>query len=279
MMAVSQRSVAFLLLALLLAVSAGCAIAGPDAERWPRFEASDPNSAVTIDYSPWARFLAKYLVRGDDGINRIAYGTVTAEDKAALATFVDALAATAVSRLNRAEQRAFWTNLYNALTIRVVLEHYPVKSIRDISLRFPGFGPWGKRLVTVEGERISLDDIEHRILRPIWRDPRTHYSVNCASLGCPNLASRPYTAREMEAMLDEAARAYVNHPRGARFKGNRLIVSSLYVWYRADFGGGDAGIIAHLRQYATGELAARLATATRIDDDGYDWSLNDAGTR
>jgi hypothetical protein len=261
----------------VLAMDAGCAIAGPAAERWPRFERADASSTRSVDYAPWARFLATYLVVGEDGINRIAYGRVTASDKAAFGAFIDDLAATRVSALNRGEQRAYWTNLYNALTVRVVLEHYPVKSIRDISLGFLAFGPWSKTLIEVEGEAISLDDIEHRILRPIWRDPRTHYSVNCASLGCPNLAPRPYAAAEMERMLDDAARAYVNHPRGARFAGDRLVVSSLYRWYRVDFGGDDEGILLHLRLYATGALAAQLAQATRIDDDAYDWSLNDAG--
>ncbi len=97
------------------------------------------------------------------------------------------LAATSADRLRRAEQFPFWINLYNALTVKVVLDHYPVEIIRDIDIS-PGLfadGPWGKKLVTVEGEALSLDDIEHRILRPIWKDPRLHYVLNCAALGVP----------------------------------------------------------------------------------------------
>jgi hypothetical protein len=159
-----------------------------------------------------------------------------------------------------------------------VLDHDPVDSIRDIDIS-PGWfadGPWGKKLITVDGSDLSLDDIEHRILRPIWRDPRVHYAVNCAALGCPNLRPRPFTADRLDRMLTEGARAYVNHPRGARMTDDGLVVSSIYVWFQADFGGDDAGVIAHLKRYAKPGLAADLGAARGIDDHRYDWALNDA---
>ncbi|MCB2100678.1 MAG: DUF547 domain-containing protein, partial [Rhodobacterales bacterium] len=202
---------------------------------------------------------------------------VTARDRARLSAYIERLAAARPAALNRAEQMAFWINLYNALTVRVVLDHYPVMSIRDIDIS-PGFladGPWGAPLVAVDGTDVSLNDIEHRILRPLWRDPRVHYAVNCASLGCPDLAARPYAAGDLEARLDTAARAYVNHPRGAAVKDGRLVVSSIYVWFGGDFGGDD-GVLAHLRQYAEPALAGALAAVTAIGDHRYDWGLNDA---
>ena len=122
------------------------------------------------------------------------------------------MAAVRVSGLGRDEQCAYWINLYNALTLEVVLDHYPVDSIRDIDIS-PGLfsqGPWGKKLITVEGEQVSLNDIEHRILRPIWRDPRIHYAINCASLGCPNLQPRPFTGRTLDHALDLAAMRFVD---------------------------------------------------------------------
>ena len=141
------------------------------------------------------RFLAQHLRTGEDGIARIGYGAVSDEDRKSLDAYIAALAGHPGSRraLNRAEQQAYWINLYNALTVQVILDHYPVESIRDIDIS-PGLfadGPWGKKLVTIEGEAVSLDDIEHRILRPIWKDPRIHYAVNCASIGCPNLQAGP----------------------------------------------------------------------------------------
>ncbi len=180
-------------------------------------------------------------------------------------------------RHRRTEQLAYWINLYNALTVKVVLDHHPLPSIRDISIS-PGLfssGPWGAELVRVEGEPIRLDDIEHRILRPLWQDSRVHYALNCASLGCPNLAREAFTAENTERLLDAGARAYVNHPRGVSLVNGRLGVSSIYVWFEEDFG-GEAGVLAHLRRYADPKLAASLAPAAAIDDDAYDWSLNDA---
>jgi hypothetical protein len=165
--------------------------------------------------------------------------------------------------------------------LRLVLERYPVKSIRDISLGGGLFtvGPWGAKLVAVKGERLSLDDIEHRILRPLWRDPRIHYVVNCASVGCPDVPPAPLTGANAEATLDAAARAYINHPRGANVRDGRLTVSSIFRWYREDFGDSEAGVLAHLRRYAAPGLAAQLKDVRGIDRYEYDWSLNDALAR
>lgn len=274
---------AFRLRAALFAVAvlvSGCAtietLAAPSAELWPRWQAHEARATTRVDHAAWDRFLASYLAVGEDGVNRLAYARVTPADRQALRAYLETLAATPVSRLSRAEQFAYWINLYNALTVHTVLERYPVRSIRDISTS-PGLfaiGPWGRKAVTVEGEAMSLDDIEHRILRPIWRDPRVHYALNCAALGCPNLQARAFTAANAEAMLDTAARAFVNHPRGVRIERGRLLVSSIYEWFKVDFGGNDSGVIAHLRRYARPELEQQLAGITRIADHSYDWALN-----
>ena len=124
-----------------------------------------------------------------------------------------------------------------------------------------------------------LDDIEHRILRPIWRDPRIHYAVNCASIGCPNLRREAATAANSEAYLEAAARDYVNHPRGSRIENGRLVVSSIYEWFQEDFGGGDGGVISHLRNYADPGLSASLEQVGEISDHDYDWALNDGAQR
>jgi hypothetical protein len=160
----------------------------------------------------------------------------------------------------------------------VVLSHYPVASIRDIDVS-PGLfsdGPWDRALVTVAGEALTLNDIEHRILRPIWRDPRIHYAVNCASIGCPNLQAAPFTAENTEALLESAARSYVNSPRGVSFGETGLVVSSIYVWFQDDFGDNDAKVIAHIERYAEPELAERIRQAPRLSGHAYDWELNDA---
>jgi len=263
---------------LLLAAAPRAACAAPRADPWPRWQASDESASASVDHAPWDGFLARHVVASEDGINRLAYRRVLPQERDALAIYLAGLAGTPVTAYRRAEQLAYWINLYNALTVRVVLDHYPVASIRDIALS-PGLfsrGPWRKKLLRVEGEEVSLDDIEHRILRPVWRDPRLHYAVNCAALGCPNLGPRAFTAAATEQMLEDAVRAYVNHPRGARIIDGRLHVSSIYVWYKEDFGGDDPGVIAHLRRYAAPPLAQALAAQTSIAGDSYDWSLNDA---
>jgi Protein of unknown function, DUF547 len=264
-------------LAALLVISVE-ALAAPSADPWPFWAANDPASTAALDFGFWNGFLARYLMSGPDGINRLAYGAVTLSDRHALDKDLARLAAVPIRGYARPQQMAYWINLYNALTVETVLAHYPVDSIRDISIS-PGLfsrGPWDRKLVTVEGQALSLNDIEHRILRPIWHDPRIHYAVNCASLGCPNLAPSAYEANRLDNMLDAAARAYVNHPRGAAVNSGKLTVSSIYRWYQADFGGSEAGVIEHLKRYAEPPLAQALRGVTGIADDRYDWRLNDA---
>ncbi len=257
------------------------ALFAPSARLWERWTAHDANSTAAIDHAPWDRFLKTYVSQGDDGVNRVAYAVVTDADRQALARYIAGLAATPISRYARGEQLAYWINLYNALTLKVVLDHYPVRGIRDIDIS-PGLfadGPWDKDLLEIEGEAVSLNDIEHRILRPIWRDPRLHYAVNCASLGCPNLRRTAFTSATVDALLSADARAYVNNPRGARLDHGRLVVSSIYDWFQEDFGGNEAGVIGHLMRFADPALQTRLSRIKGINGHDYDWTLNDANGR
>lgn len=256
----------------------------PSAKLWPRWEAHDPDSTRELDWSAYDAWLADHVHPSTEGINLVDYGGVSASGKATLDAIVADLAAVEVSTLNRDEQFAFWVNLYNAVTLKTVLEHYPIASIHGIDL--PGDivsdGPWKAKLVTVEGQELSLDEIEHRILRPIWRDARVHYAVNCAALGCPNLRERAWRAETLNADLDAAARAYINHPRGVHVRTEagrpHLIISKIYDWFAEDFGRSEASVLTHLRTYGEGETAAILAEINHIHDTTYDWSLNDLKT-
>jgi len=274
-----KRLFALLVLVLALPATPVAALGPPTPDLWEHWTTHDPASTTKVDHSAWDSFLSRYLVVSADGVNRVAYGRVNGADRDALAAYVDRMAAVPVSTLARPEQMAYWINLYNALTVKVILDHYPVDSILDVDIS-PGLfsdGPWGRELVEIEGEGVSLDDIEHRILRPIWADPRIHYAVNCASIGCPNLAPTAYTAASLEAMLDAGARAYVNHPRGVTIADDGLLtVSSVYAWFDEDFGVRDANVIAHLKAYAEPALKTRLETVENISERQYDWSLNDA---
>ncbi|WP_198368688.1 DUF547 domain-containing protein [Roseomonas rosulenta] len=249
--------------------------------------------AATAAIAPPARaeatldaLLGRYVGAYVDGVNRVRYAAWknAAADLAALDAWIAEAAARRPSGMARAEAFAYWANLYNALTLMVVLQRYPVRSIRDIRSTGVPFdprqfiGPWRTRLVTVEGRRLSLDDIEHETMRPTFRDPRVHYAVNCASIGCPNLRPRTWRAATLEQDLDAAAADFVNHARGVTvLPDGRLRVSSIYRWFREDFGGDDAGVVAHLRRHAAPALVARLSAGTVIAEDIYDWTLNDAG--
>lgn len=230
-------------------------------------------SAVAPSVAPYERFLAAHAQVGGDGIVRLDYRAASA-NRADLTAWLATAVSTDPTTLSRDEAFVHWVNIYNAKTIDLVLEDYPVGSIKEVRGGLFNTGPWGDKVVTVNGDRLSLDDIEHGILRPIWGDARVHYAVNCAALGCPNLKPTPWIAATLEADLEAGARAYVNHPRGARVEGGRLTVSKIYDWFQEDFGGNDAGVIAHLTRYAEPGLAASLAGLTRIDDTEYDWDLN-----
>ena len=263
---------------IIMVLGLSPANAAPSPDLWPRWQTSVADDTQVVDYSLWNTLLAKYLVTGHpSGINRFRYAGVSPADRQSLDEFLGYLQQVKVSSLNPNEQKAYWVNLYNALTVKVILDHYPVKSIMDIDIS-PGLfsnGPWDAKLLTIEGEKVSLNDIEHRILRPIFRDNRLHYALNCASLGCPNLQPKAYTAANTEELLEAGARAYINSPRGARMERGSLHVSSIYKWFQVDFGGSEEGVVKHLLQYAEGGLVDALKTYNNGLNDDYDWSLNE----
>ena len=264
--------------AVILMTLSTTARGAPSADLWQRWAAHAPDSGTVVDHAAWDRFLTRYRSTGPDGIARVAYKAVTPGDRIALDAYLAQLSSVSVSALNRPEQKAYWINLYNALTVNVVLQHYPVESIRDINIS-PGFftsGPWKKQLIRVENAALTLDDIEHRILRPGWGDPRVHYVLNCASLGCPNLPAEALRRDNLEPMLEAAAVAFVNHPRGVRVEEGAVVASKIYSWFRDDFGADDEAVLAHLRGYARGRLRDALSGARSIDRYSYDWALNDA---
>ena len=148
-----RRIATLLLIALTLAgISSFEALFAPKSELWERWQAHDPDATAVVDHGAWQGLLEAYLRPGADGLNRFDYGAVDADGRAALDGYVAHLAAQPIDRFSRREQLAYWVNLYNALTVRVVLEHYPVESIRDIDIS-PGLfadGPWDKKLIRIK---------------------------------------------------------------------------------------------------------------------------------
>ena len=250
--------------------------AAPKADLWAFWQKSAESSAAVYDHSPFQKIIDKLVTSGKDGINRVAYAKFSADDKKALSTYIADLEKSDPANYSRKEQKAFWINLYNALTIKVVLDHYPVKSITDIDISpgFFSFGPWDKKLLKISNQEVSLNDIEHRILRPIWKDERIHFAVNCASLGCPNLSREVFTAENTDKLLDGARKEYLNHPRGiSEIKKGKVTLSSIFDWYSVDFGKSEKEVLKYLSRFIDGKKAEALQAADISYD--YDWKLNE----
>ena len=148
----------------------GAALAAPaHAEELPMFAVANPQSQITIDHTIWGEILSRYLIVNPIVINRFDYRRVTSADRTRLQSYIALLQAVNPATLAAAEQHAYWINFYNSLTVEVILEHYPVQSIRDISSGWFKPGPWDLKLVTVKGKRLSLNNIELDILRKYWK--------------------------------------------------------------------------------------------------------------
>jgi len=239
--------------------------------------ANDSRSTEAVDNRQWALFLNAYRSVGSDGVARVAYGSLGRTGTAWLDRYVASLADLPITTYRRSEQFAYWVNLYNALTIKLIAAHYPLNSIRDINIsRGLVSGPWTRPLINIEGRPVSLDDIQNRILRPGWNDARIHYLLACGAVGCPDLPAQPVSADQIAEQLDAAARAFINHPRGARVTDGALRLSAIYQRYAADFGGSDWDAIQHVRRYAARPLASAMRAASAVDGYDFDWSLNDA---
>ena len=265
-------------IATLLVITGLKLFAAPEADLWARWSKSDENSKVVVSHEAWDQILQQFVIERDDGVALVAYDDFADADRQILDDYVFSLEDTIVTKLNRDEQRAFWINMYNAVTVKVILDHEPTESIREIDIASDVLanGPWKAKLVEVEGQELTLDDIEHRILRPIWQDARTHYAINCGAISCPNLHDRAFTAENMEATLDKLAKGYVNDPRGLQVNDGEVHASKIYQWFQADFGGTEEAVLDHVRNYASDELREKLSGITSITSYGYDWALNKA---
>ena len=238
--------------------------------------ANNPLSKETISHEEWQGFLDKRLFSNSEGINVIDYANMNDDDRDLLKKYLDRMSSINIDNYNRNEQLAYWINLYNALTVYTVSKYYPVSSIKEVNIS-PGLfsvGPWGANLIKVTNVLLSLDDINNRIIRPIWSDSRTHYVLNNASLGAPNLSSLAYKGRHIDEQLNEAASRYINSLRGVQIIEGKLIVSKIYDWYAEDFGGSVSDTIDHIRLFAHEPLLSQLRPINTIEGYIYNWHLN-----
>ncbi|CAM4422875.1 DUF547 domain-containing protein [Vibrio agarivorans] len=256
------------LLTLLTTLISFATFSAPKSELWQYWDRSNEESTQTIAHQSWQTFIDKYVVvEGEHHL--VNYKAVSHADKRALEQYIRTLSSIDPRNYSRAEQYAYWVNLYNAITVDLILDSYPVKSITKLGGLF-SFGPWGDDVIRINDKALTLNDIEHRILRPIWNDPRTHYAVNCASLGCPNLQTSAFTADNTQALLDQAAKEFITSSKGVSLIEGKLTLSEIYDWFAVDFGTKQQ-LFEHLAQYK-GELKGYSGKVNYE----YDWSLNDS---
>lgn len=189
-----------------------------------------------------------------------------------LAKYLDTLQTRDPSQWPREAALAYWINLYNAATLNLVLQNYPVKSIKDIG----GFmkSPWRRKVVRVAGKELTLDDIEHKIIRPRFKDARIHFALNCAAIGCPPLANRAFTAETLEQQLEAACYAALNNPRWVEVTEQEIRVSKIFDWYRKDFEEYAGSLREFIARYREKDREIILDETRKLVFKEYDWNLN-----
>ena len=248
-------------------------------------------SGVDHSHAAWTALLRKHvrLVRGGQ-TTQVAYAGFKA-DRSALKAYLDSLSAVSPATFGgwtKAERQAFLINAYNAFTIELILTRYPdLKSIKDLGSLLSS--PWKPKWIPLLGTQVSLDDIEHAMLRKRGDhdDPRVHFAVNCASIGCPALREEAFVAARLDAQMDDQTLRFMSDRTRNRFNAQRgrLELSKIFDWYGEDFRLGHRGIgslPAFAARYAD-QLADLPADRERIRAGGvdiaytdYDWALNDA---
>jgi len=224
-------------------------------------------SEGAVDHGVYAELLLRYVKNG-----WVDYAGFKA-DEGRLDQYLSVLEHVAPDGLDRDEQFAFYINAYNAWTIKLILSGYPgIKSIKDLGSFFQS--PWKKEFVRIHGKILSLDHIEHDILRPRFRDPRVHFAINCASKDCPPLLPEPYRGDRLDEQLTRVTVAFLNQPAHSRLEGRQLWVSSIFKWFAEDF---TPSVVDFYLKYARGELKQNLQVGRdRIELRylDYDWRLN-----
>ena len=225
------------------------------------------SAGPSVSHSLFGELLNKYVSEG-----KVDYAGFQSEE-AKLDQYLDLLQGVDPKTLSGKEQFAFYANAYNAWTIKLILTKYPdITSIKELGIF--NTGPWKKKVVRLRGETVSLDHIEHDILRPRFKDPRVHFAINCAAKSCPPLGSEPFLAEKLDQQLDDVTRSFINNPQSYRLEGRNLHVSRIFKWFSEDF---NEDALSFFIKYAHGELKTKLEPQPEkinIKYLAYDWSLN-----
>jgi len=220
-----------------------------------------------VDHSIYAELLKKYVTNG-----KVDYAGFKSEE-AKLGQYLKLLEAVDSKSLSQNEQFAFYANAYNAWTIELILSRYPgVKSIKDLGSLLES--PWKKEIVRLDGQVMTLDNVEHDILRPRFKDPRVHFAINCAAISCPQLRNEPYRGDILNDQLNDSTRSFLNDPSNYRFDGDDFYVNRIFKWFAEDF---DNDVLGFYLKYAEENLKQKLEAnrnKIKIKYLDYDWGLN-----
>lgn len=211
-----------------------------------------------VDYSSYEKVLKNNVT--DSGI--VDYESIIRNDLDVLNRFLDQISRTDPQRLSTDEQLAFWINAYNAFTIKLIIDHWPLRSIMEI---YDG-EPWDKKWIGIDDKTYSLDDIEHDIIRDQFGDPRIHFAVNCAAKSCPPLLNKPYTGATLDKQLEDQTRKFINDSRSNQISQNQLILSKIFEWYAEDF----ADLKGFLNKYSESDINPDASVRYNT----YDWTIN-----
>ena len=218
------------------------------------------STSTDVDHSQWSMLLRKY-VSSSGNVNYKGF----LADKSLLEAYLKQLSAEIPdSNWSKNAKLAYWINVYNAFTVKLIIDNYPIKSIKNIS------NPWGKKFIELGGNSYSLEQVENEILRKM-NEPRIHFAINCASYSCPNLANQAYTANTMEKQLVDASRKFINDASKNSITENEIKVSEIFNWFSKDFKTATTSVIDFLNKYSDTKINSE-ATISYLD---YNWSLNE----
>ncbi len=230
-------------------------------------------AADTMNHSEYDALLKTYVK--DGAVNYAALK----KDRKALDAYVDTsktLIRIQFLQWSKDEQLAYLINLYNAATLQLIVDHYPVKSIKDIGSLFKG--PWDQPVIQRFGETITLNDLEHEIIRKDYDEPRIHVALVCAAKSCPRLRSEAYTGADLERQLSEGMQGFLQDKEKNRLAadGKTLHLSSIFSWYGKDFTKKGNTLLDYLKPYMTEADQGVLKNNTvKLRYLPYDWSLNE----
>lgn len=215
-------------------------------------------SEAQPDYKSWDTFLKKYVSATGD----VDYKSIKTNKKELDAITKTFSATSVLSSWSKSDQLAFWINAYNAFTIDLIVNNYPLKSIQGLD----GGKPWDVKRINIGGKKYSLNNIENDIIRSQFKDARIHFAVNCAAKSCPPILNGAFFGKTLDTQLDEATKKFINNKKYQTITSSNLTLSKIFDWYGADFG----DIVTFINKYSN----VKVSKSATIAYKDYDWALN-----